>query len=141
MARNRIEKIYELIGLKIRNKRNDIGFSQEDLAKQSNLERPSVVLIESGKQKLPIDRLYLIAHALECSPKDLLPESNEVFEGAYAGEVTDEVPIISHKGHELDSNGEKKIRDFLRKATQKRGVYEARSNSKKSPNTVKRTRH
>lgn len=135
MARNRIDKIYELIGLKIRNKRRDMGISQEDLAKQSNLERPSIVLIESGKQKLPIDRLYIIAHALECTPKDLLPESHEVFEETPTLKIVDEIPIISHKGQELDSNGEKRIREFLKK----KGIYETRSNPKKSPNTVKRT--
>lgn len=139
MARNRIDKIYALIGLKIRNKRRDMGISQEDLAKQSNLERPSIVLIESGKQKLPIDRLYIIAHALECTPKDLLPESYEVFEETPTVKVIDEIPIISHKGQELDANGEKRIREFLKKTILKRGIYETRSNPKKSPNTVKGT--
>lgn len=60
MARNRISKIYEFIGNRIRETRRKKGLSQDDLAKLSHLERPSIVLIERGRQKLPIDRLYIM---------------------------------------------------------------------------------
>ena len=122
MARNRIEKIYCIIGNRIRAERKKKGLSQEELAKKSNLERPSVVLIENGRQKLPIDRLYLIASALELHPHRLLPEPNEIF-ATDSPNSLDKAPIIIHKSQELKPELEKELRDVLKKSKE-RMTYE-----------------
>ena len=81
MARRlqRLQKIYTYIGEKIRLKRRALGLSQSELAKKSNLKRPSIVLIEKGKQRLPIDRLFLIAKALHIEINELLPNKTDIF--------------------------------------------------------------
>lgn len=122
MARNRIKKIYEIIGNRIRAERKKKGFSQEELAKKSNLERPSVVLIENGRQKLPIDRLYLIATALELHPYKLLPEPSAVF-SLGSDDTLDSAPMITHKIQELKPEAEKELREALKKSKE-RMTYE-----------------
>jgi transcriptional regulator with XRE-family HTH domain len=114
MARNRIDKIYEYVGLRIRYARRNKGLSQDDLAKLSHLERPSIVLIEGGQQKLPIDRLYIIARALEVLPQRLLPDSNDIF-STDLNSSAENSPIILHKSQELKPEAEKEIREIIRK--------------------------
>ena len=59
--------------------RTQKGVSQGVLATQSRLKRPSIVLIEQGRQKVPIDRLFRIAIALNCkSVAELLPDLDEI---------------------------------------------------------------
>lgn len=49
----------------IKRLRTEKGFSQEYVASQLDIERVSYALIESGKRKLSIDRLYKIAAILD----------------------------------------------------------------------------
>lgn len=80
VARDRNEYVYGLIGQRIRKLRNDRELPPDELARQCGLKRPSVVLIEQGKQKIPIDRLYLVAQALQCnSISELLPDLQDAF--------------------------------------------------------------
>jgi len=74
--RNRLSGLYIEIGKKIKEFRELRCFTQEYLAQKAGLKRPSIVLIEQGHQKLPIDRLYLIADALSCTIYDLLPQEH-----------------------------------------------------------------
>ena len=70
----RIKTIYKYIGFRIKTYRKLINITQADLAFKSNLQRPSITLIEKGQQMLPIDRLYLISNALNVCIYDLLPK-------------------------------------------------------------------
>ena len=74
--RNRSNQLYVEIGKRIRKTRESIQLTQGQLAEKAFLKRPSIVLIEQGTQRLPIDRLYLIASALGCNVTNLLPEHN-----------------------------------------------------------------
>jgi transcriptional regulator with XRE-family HTH domain len=76
---NRLNAIYRSIGEKVAKFRKIRGLKQEDLAKLVEASRTSVVLIEGGNQRPPIDRLYRIAYALGCELHDLLPPVEEFF--------------------------------------------------------------
>lgn len=72
--RTRDEQLYQDIGIQIEKFRVKHGLTQSQLANQCGLTRTSIVHIERGRQKLPIDRLYSIAEALQISVHDLLPK-------------------------------------------------------------------
>lgn len=67
--------LYREIGLRIKNEREALGFTQIDLAAEIGLTRTSVVNIESGRQRLPIHVLYSIASAMGISVHILLPNN------------------------------------------------------------------
>jgi transcriptional regulator with XRE-family HTH domain len=111
--RTRIQRVYSLIGSRIKAVRQKKEISQEELAKLAGLTRPSIVLIENGSQRLPIDRLYNIAKALQTSPTQLIPEIKDVFdEGIIINSET--APIFMPGGNDLKPKAEKQIRELLK---------------------------
>jgi transcriptional regulator with XRE-family HTH domain len=111
--RTRIQRVYSLIGSRIKSIREKKGILQEDLAKLAGLTRPSIVLIETGRQRLPIDRLYNIAKVLKIPLNKLLPEINEVFDASTAIN-SETAPLFIQSGNELKPNVEKQIREKLK---------------------------
>ena len=71
-------KLYAFIGNKIRIKRRQLELTQDQLAHFVGLCRPSIALIELGKQRLPLHTLYPIARLLGIEAKELLPEIKDV---------------------------------------------------------------
>jgi transcriptional regulator with XRE-family HTH domain len=108
---SRIEKVFALTGHKIRIAREKTGLSQDELATKVQLKRSSMVLIESGKQRLPIDRLFTIARELGTTPQKLLPEIGEVFEDIRTG--NESVTIHGGPSEDKDEVG-KRILEILR---------------------------
>jgi transcriptional regulator with XRE-family HTH domain len=70
--------LYEIIGLRIKNFRENKKISQTELGDKVELTRSSVANIESGRQKVQIDTLYNIAQTLEVEIQDLLPKLVEL---------------------------------------------------------------
>jgi transcriptional regulator with XRE-family HTH domain len=70
--------LFEIIGLKIKNFRENKKMSQTELGDNVGLTRSSVANIESGRQKVQIDTLYNIAQTLEVEIQDLLPKLVEL---------------------------------------------------------------
>ncbi|MAK48708.1 helix-turn-helix transcriptional regulator [Marinobacter sp.] len=66
--------VREIFGHNLRAIRQSRGFTQERLAYVSGIDRSYVGKIERGQVNLTIDKLYLLAATLGCSPKDLIPE-------------------------------------------------------------------
>jgi len=66
--------VREIFGHNLRTIRQSRGFTQERLAYVSGIDRSYVGKIERGQVNLTIDKLYLLAATLGCSPKDLIPE-------------------------------------------------------------------
>jgi transcriptional regulator with XRE-family HTH domain len=132
MARTRIDSIYSIIGTKIANfRRNSPGLTQEDLGKAVGLERTSIVLVEQGKQRLPIDRLYRISIALGSDIKDLLPSSDEI-NVLYRQQQSTEEMFDDHSQKRL-SNKEKKM--MLEIVNKESGVENAIRSKKPSKRT------
>jgi transcriptional regulator with XRE-family HTH domain len=75
----RINSIYLQIGHKIAVSRNQLGITQDQLAKSSGLSRTSIVLIEQGRQRITIDRLYQVANALSKEVQIFLPPTHDFF--------------------------------------------------------------
>ena len=70
--------LYEWVGRKIREARNEANLTQERLALLIDLERTSITNIEAGKQRIPIHILYGIADAVAKDVNQLLPPPAEV---------------------------------------------------------------
>lgn len=70
-----LQMIYSDVGNKIRQRREELGLTQQALASAVDLSRTSITNIEQGRQKLLVNTLFDIAKALEVSMADLLPES------------------------------------------------------------------
>ncbi|WP_152208688.1 helix-turn-helix domain-containing protein [Marinobacter changyiensis] len=61
-------------GQNLRIVRKSRGLSQEHLAYAAGIDRSYVGKIERGEVNLTIEKLYLLAKTIGCSPKDLVPE-------------------------------------------------------------------
>lgn len=63
----------EELGIRIRDRREELGMTQAELAKKLGYTNRSMVsLVESGKRSLDVDQLRPLAKALELSIDDLL---------------------------------------------------------------------
>lgn len=67
------EAIYRHIGLLIKNRRKQLGLTQEKLAKRLAISRASLASIETGRQNVLVHQLYRFSTALQLEPKDFLP--------------------------------------------------------------------
>ena len=64
--------ICEAFGRNLRAIRKSKGFSQERLALETGIDRSYLGKIERGEVNITIEKIYLLADHLQCSPKDLL---------------------------------------------------------------------
>lgn len=71
-------ELYRLIGERLRQRREELGLKQSDVAAEVGLRRTSVTNIEAGKQKPPLHVLYGVCIALDIEPAQLLPSNTEV---------------------------------------------------------------
>ena len=67
-----IQPCYRALGARIETMRTALGWTQEDLAKKLGFSRPSIVLIEAGKQRVLMHTIEDIARGFGCTPKHLL---------------------------------------------------------------------
>ena len=63
-----------MISSKIRTMRRQKEVTQRQLAAKLGVKQPTVSGWEKGEIRLSIDRLYQIAHALNVTPGELLPD-------------------------------------------------------------------
>lgn len=67
--------VCEAFGQNLRLIRKSKGLSQERLAHESGIDRSYVGKIERGQANVTIEKIYIFANCLNCSPKDLIPDS------------------------------------------------------------------
>ena len=72
MTKIRNQKAINSFGKKVKQLRKAKGFSQYNLADESNIDRSQVIAIEKGELNITISTIYAIAGALDVNPKDLL---------------------------------------------------------------------
>ena len=65
--------LYSEFGILVRRNRRRLKLSQAMLAERVGLTRTSITNIESGRQKILLHHLFLLAEALNVSPQALLP--------------------------------------------------------------------
>ena len=68
-----LENIKFLFGELVRKKRQKKGISQEELAFRSGLHRTYVGSVERGERNVSLENIFILAIALDCNPKDLIP--------------------------------------------------------------------
>lgn len=61
------------LGALVREKRQALGISQEELAFRSGLHRTYVGSVERGERNLSLENIFVFAKALECAPAELIP--------------------------------------------------------------------
>lgn len=52
MQNEMIDNVYVSLGLKVRERRNSLGYTQEELAEMTGLNRVSLAKLEKGKQRI-----------------------------------------------------------------------------------------
>lgn len=65
----------EMVGDKIKAKRKEKGFTQDELGQLIGLTRTSVINIETGRHLPTIKTIYIICGLFNCSYYDLLPKA------------------------------------------------------------------
>ena len=60
-------------GILFKRKRNEVSLSQDEVALRSGIDRSYVGRIERGEVNISLEKVYLLAEVIGCSPKDLLP--------------------------------------------------------------------
>lgn len=71
-----ITRLYEEIGFRIHKARVQRRMTQRELAECLGHTRTSVVNIESGRQRIPVDLLVMIAEWLDVPVATLLPDAD-----------------------------------------------------------------
>jgi transcriptional regulator with XRE-family HTH domain len=56
-----------------RQKRQDLGLTQEELAERAELHPTYIGSVERGERNIALENILLIAKSLNCSSKDLMP--------------------------------------------------------------------
>jgi transcriptional regulator with XRE-family HTH domain len=64
----------KVFGLNVRMRRYQIEMTQEELAERAELHPTYVGSVERGERNIALENIIALARALECSPKDLMPE-------------------------------------------------------------------
>ncbi len=59
-------------GVNVRNRRVELGITQEELAGRASLDRRTIIDIEQGNTNATLLTIQMLASALEVKPKDLL---------------------------------------------------------------------
>jgi transcriptional regulator with XRE-family HTH domain len=67
MRPSRNQVLIEALAVEVKARRLEIGYTQEDLAAQCNIDRPFISLIEVGKKQPTISVLYALCGALQFS--------------------------------------------------------------------------
>ncbi|MBE9232644.1 helix-turn-helix transcriptional regulator [Cuspidothrix issatschenkoi LEGE 03284] len=70
MTTSNNENIQKKFGSRLRQIRQNIGLSQEELAHLSNLDRSYVGGVERGERNISLVNIHKIADALNISPKE-----------------------------------------------------------------------
>jgi transcriptional regulator with XRE-family HTH domain len=70
--------LYEILGERIKNKREELDLNQNDLSEKINIGRTSISNIEKGRQQPPLHILYEICNALDVDIHTILPTFSEI---------------------------------------------------------------
>lgn len=76
--RDKREPIYGCIGERVKRAREELGWSQEDIASEVGMSRASLANIELGKVRVSIHKLQDVADVLGIPYSKLIPTRAEV---------------------------------------------------------------
>ena len=75
-----VPALYKRLGATIKARRRELGLTQSELAHQLGISRASLASIETGRQGVSVDRLYMLADNLGVEARALLPGQREAGE-------------------------------------------------------------
>lgn len=81
------EELYKAIGIKIRAMRTAKGWTQEELGNKFDVSPQYISRIERGSGHLSLQKLYVVASALECSIYAILPSSQPKISTFFSDEL------------------------------------------------------
>ena len=71
MRPSRNSLLLEALGLVLKERRHELGLTQEDVAGAAEVDRPFVTLIESARKQPTVSVFWKLAQALQLGPADL----------------------------------------------------------------------
>lgn len=71
MKASRIPALVEALGKEVAERRLELGFTQQDLARFSGLDRPYISLLEVGRKQPTLSVLFLLALGLGLTLEEL----------------------------------------------------------------------
>lgn len=72
------ERLFRVIGQRVRERRTLLAITQQGLARRTGISRSSIANLERGHQQMSLPQLYLIAEALGLDISQLLPTKGEL---------------------------------------------------------------
>ena len=69
--------LYKRLGSIIKERRRQLGFTQEHLSNQLGISRASLANVETGRQRTLVHQLYRLAEELDVEVTALLPDPEE----------------------------------------------------------------
>lgn len=82
-----VERIYEEFGQQLKVARKRAGLTQKEVASRVGLSRTSVTNIEKGRQHVALHQVFLLAEAIGCSARDLMPTGAVALEDLIQSDV------------------------------------------------------
>ncbi|MFL5560842.1 MAG: helix-turn-helix domain-containing protein [Gemmatimonadaceae bacterium] len=70
--------LYRAVGLRIRERRDALGMTQETLANDAGISRSSLANLERGRQQIPLHVVLALAESLNVEMAALLPTRTEI---------------------------------------------------------------
>jgi len=116
VTRDRFNRLYELIGDRVCKARGAAHLSQLKLAQAVGINRVSIVNIEKGRQRPPIDLLWKIAETLNVELVQLIPRKAD-FDSANDGvQLSAEDLRAIQLATQGNVSAARQITDFVRRA-------------------------
>lgn len=70
--------LYEVLGARIKARREELGINQNELSDNSGIGRTSISNIEQGRQKPPLSVIYQICNVLNIDVLQVLPSFTDI---------------------------------------------------------------
>src|SRR5688572_13244659 len=117
------DRLYRLIGDRIREARERMGMTQTALAAKLGLSRVSVVNVERGRQRPPIHVLWQIGEQLGVEPAALIPRQHEYLEAGDGVHLDADTIAQIETAAKGDPATNRKLTEFIKmaKASGRRG--------------------
>lgn len=77
MRPSRNALLLQALGTALKERRNELGLTQEDVAGAAELDRPFITMIEAAKKQPTVSVLWRLAVALQLSPADFVERVNQ----------------------------------------------------------------
>jgi transcriptional regulator with XRE-family HTH domain len=114
--RERFDRLYQMVGDRVCKARTAIGMSQTKLSNQVGVNRVSIVNIEKGRQRAPLDTLWQIANVLGVELVQLIPKNADFAKAADGIKLDAEDLKAIQDATKGNLEAARQISDFVRRA-------------------------